>query len=163
MAPPQRVGPAAGCASAASAVPSSAINRRLAVGREANRLASDRLPVPMARPRLNTLNFVYTAVGLAVASGIGYYVYRRIRNRRFESGAEETGLQGRSEESLMDLRRSSRKAGRAIKDTGSQIGKTVKRGASDVGESFEDATSSGKELLADTTGSSTGNTSKSRY
>jgi hypothetical protein len=113
----------------------------------------------MARPRLNTLNFVYTAVGLAVAGGIGYYVYRRLRNSRFESGAEGSGVQ--SEDALMDLRRSSRKAGRAIKDTGAQIGKTVKRGASDVGESFADATSSGKELLADTAGS--GNTSKSRY
>jgi hypothetical protein len=108
----------------------------------------------MARPRLNALNFVYTAVGLAIAGGVTYYVYRRIRNRRFE-GAEGTN------ESLMDIRRSSRKAGRAIKDTGAQIGKTVKRGASDVGESFADATSSGKELLADT---GTGNTSKtSRY
>jgi hypothetical protein len=112
----------------------------------------------MARPRLNALNFVYTAVGLAIAGGVGYYVYRRIRSRRFES--EETGA-GR-EESLMDIRRSTRKAGRAIKDTGSQVGKTVKRGAADVGESFADATSSGKELLADTAGS-TGNASKGRY
>jgi hypothetical protein len=109
----------------------------------------------MARPRLNALNFVYTAVGLAIAGGVGYYVYRRIRNRRLES--EETGA-GR-EESLMDIRRSTRKAGRAVKDTGAQIGKAVKRGAADVGESFQDATSSGKELLAD----STGNASKSRY
>lgn len=110
--------------------------------------------VSMARPRLNAVNFVYTAVGLAVAGGITWYVYRRLRNRRFESGIE-----GQAEGHLMDLRRSSRKAGRAIKDTGSQIGKTVKRGASDVGESFADATSSGKELLADTTGN-TGKTTR---
>ena len=102
----------------------------------------------MARPRLNAVNFVYTAVGLAIAGGVGYYVYRRLRNRRFESGIEGSDAEGH----LMDLRRSSRKAGRAIMDTGSQIGKTVKRGASDVGESFADATSSGKELLADSTG-----------
>ena len=114
----------------------------------------------MARPRLNAVNFVYTAVGLAVAGGITWYVYRRLRNRRFESDAME-GQAESPQDHLMGLRRSTRKAGRAIKDTGSQIGKTVKRGASDVGESFEDATSSGKELLADTTGTSTGNTSKS--
>lgn len=94
----------------------------------------------MARPRLNTVNFVYTTIGLAVAGGIGYAVWRRLRNRRLD----------RSEDTLMDIRRQSRKAGRAVKDTASQVGKTVKRGASDVGESFEDATSSGKELLADT-------------
>jgi hypothetical protein len=89
----------------------------------------------MAR-RLNTMNFVYTAVGLGIAAGIGYYVFRRLRNR---SIAEE--------DNLMELRRSSRKAGRAVKDTASQVGKTVKRGASDVGEAFEDATSSGKPLF----------------
>ena len=128
---------------------------------------------PMARPRLNTVNFVYTAVGLAVAGGIGYYVYRRLRNRRFESfeGGEPVGQLGQGEgaqESLMDLRRSTRKAGRAIKDTGAQVGKSVRRGASDIGDTFEDATSSGKELIADTaatgTGTSGGSTNKSsRY
>ena len=102
----------------------------------------------MARPRLNALNFVYTAVGLAIAGGVTWYVYRRIRDRRAGSEA-----QGEREESLMDIRRSTRKAGRAIKDTGAQVGKAVKRGASDVGDSFADATSSGKELLADNTGS----------
>jgi hypothetical protein len=89
----------------------------------------------MAR-RLNTVNFVYTTIGLGVAAGIGYYVFRALRNRRI---AEE--------DNLMELRRSTRKAGRAVKDTAAQVGKSVKRGASDVGEAFEDASSSGKALL----------------
>lgn len=96
----------------------------------------------MAR-RLNTLNFVYTTVGLGVAAGVGYLVWRQLRNRRA----------GRTEDNLMDFRRTTRKAGRAIKDTTQQIGKTVKRGAKDTTEAFQDASSSGQPLLEqDSTG-----------
>lgn len=98
----------------------------------------------MAR-RLNTVNFVYTTIGLAIAGGVGYYVWRTLRNRRFEQGLADDA-QAR-EDNLMELRRSSRKAGRAVKDTAAQVGKNVKRGASDVGEAFEDASSSGKALI----------------
>lgn len=93
----------------------------------------------MARPRISLLNITYSVVGLAVAGGIAYYVYRRVSASRAEQGLEE--------DRLMELRRASRKAGRAVKDTGSQVGKAVKRGASDVGEAFEDASSSGKALI----------------
>lgn len=122
----------------------------------------------MAKQRLNAVNFVYTAVGLAVAAGVGYYAWRRLRARRMGTGGDEgahagteghgTHAEGQGEDSLMDLRRQTRKAGRAIHDTGSQVGKAVRRGASDVGESFEDANSSGKELLADAAGGATGTT-----
>lgn len=90
----------------------------------------------MARTRLTLVNFVYTTVGIGVAAGIGYYVWRSLRNRRI---AEE--------DNLMEIRRATRKAGRAVKDSAQQVGKSVKRGASDVGEAFEDATSSGKPLF----------------
>ena len=91
----------------------------------------------MAR-RLNTLNFVYTAIGIGVAAGAGYYLYRRMRNRPVDAETQD---------SLMDFRRSTRKAGRAVKDTAQQIGKTVKRGVKDTTEAFEDATSSGQPLI----------------
>lgn len=113
--------------------------------------------------RLNTVNFVYTAIGLAVAGGIGYYVYTRLRNRRIGSEFETQGSfaqgtsQGDTQDNLMELRRSTRKAGRAVKDTAAGIGKSVKRGASDVGEAFEDASSSGKALIEqESTGYKTG-------
>ena len=93
----------------------------------------------MARPRLSLLNVSYSIVGLAVAGGIAYYVWRTVKNRQVERGAEE--------DRLMEIRRSTRKAGRAAKDTAHQVGKDVKRGAEDVGEAFEDATSSGKALI----------------
>ena len=93
----------------------------------------------MARPRISLLNITYSIVGLAVATGIGVYVYRTVKNRQAERGLEE--------DRLMEIRRSSRKAGRAVKDTARQVGKSVKRGAEDVGEAFEDASSSGKALL----------------
>lgn len=93
----------------------------------------------MARQRLSLVNISYSIVGLAVAGGIGYYVYRALKDRSAARGAEE--------DRLMELRRSSRKAGRAVKDTAAQVGKTVKRGAEDVGEAFEDASSSGKALI----------------
>ena len=97
----------------------------------------------MARPRLNTVNFVYTTIGIGVAAGVGYLVWRQLRNR----GATKT------EDSLMDFRRSTRKAGRAVKDTAQQIGKSVKRGAKDTTEAFEDASSSGQPLIEqDSTG-----------
>lgn len=92
----------------------------------------------MARPRLNTVNFVYTTIGLGVAAGIGYLVWRQLRNRRFSDDAQD---------SLMEVRRSTRKAGRAIKDTAQQVGKSVKRGVSDTAEAFEDASSSGRPLI----------------
>ena len=105
----------------------------------------------MARPRLSLLNISYSIVGLAVAGGIAYYVWRTVKNRRFDGDAQ--AARGPEEDRLMEVRRSSRKAGRAVKDTGRQIGKTVKRGAEDVGEAFEDATSSGKALIEqETTG-----------
>ena len=91
----------------------------------------------MAR-RLNTLNFVYTAIGLGVAAGAGYLVWRQLRNRR--------AIQ--NEDNLMDFRRATRKAGRAVKDTAQQIGKSVKRGAKDTTEAFEDASSSGQPLVS---------------
>src|SRR5688572_13805095 len=93
----------------------------------------------MARPRLSLLNISYSIVGLAVAGAIGYYVWRAVKDRHAARGVEE--------DRLMDIRRSSRKAGRAVKDTGRQVGKAVQRGAEDVGEAFEDATSSGKALI----------------
>lgn len=92
----------------------------------------------MARPRLNTVNFVYTTIGIGVAAGVGYLVWRQLRNRRAATG----------EDNLMDFRRQTRKAGRAVKDTAQQIGKSVKRGAKDTTEAFEDASSSGQPLLA---------------
>lgn len=91
----------------------------------------------MAKPRLNTLNFVYTTVGIGVAAGVGYLVWRQLRNRRATAG----------EDNLMEVRRATRKAGRAIKDTAQQVGKSVKRGAKDTTEAFEDASSSGQPLL----------------
>jgi len=94
--------------------------------------------------RLNLLNFTYTAVGIAAAAGISYYVWRRLRARG-EAAATE-GMQG-TQDNLMDIRRSTRKAGRAVKDTATQVGKTVKRGAQDVGEAFADANSSGKAMV----------------
>lgn len=98
----------------------------------------------MARPRLNTVNFVYTTIGLGVAAGIGYLVWRQLRNRRFADDAQD---------SLMDVRRTTRKAGRAIKDSVQQVGKSVKRGAADTAEAFEDASSSGRPLIEqDSTG-----------
>lgn len=112
----------------------------------------DRSPRVMAK-RLTTVNFVYTAIGLAVAGGIGYYVYTRLRNRRIDGGFETQASFGQaagkadSQDNLMELRRSTRKAGRAAKDTAAGIGKSVKRGAADVGEAFEDASSSGKALI----------------
>lgn len=99
----------------------------------------------MARPRLNTVNFVYTTLGLGVAAGVGYLVWRQLRNRRLAAGDRE--------DSHMDIRRSTRKAGRAIKDTARQVGKSVKRGVADTAEAFEDASSSGRPLIEqDTTG-----------
>lgn len=119
-------------------------------------------PRGMAK-RLNTVNFVYTAIGLAVAGGIGYYVYTRLRNRRlgrdFEaqsSFGEGIGAGEGTQDNLMELRRSTRKAGRAVKDAASGVGKSVKRGASDVGEAFEDATSSGKALVQESASGNTG-------
>ncbi len=97
----------------------------------------------MARPRLNTVNFVYTTVGIGIAAGVGYLVWRQLRNRRIEGG--------RAEDSLMDFRRQTRKAGRAVKDTAQQIGKSVKRGVNDATEAFEDASSSGQPLVAQET------------
>lgn len=99
----------------------------------------------MARPRLNTVNFVYTTIGIGVAAGVGYLVWRQLRNRRLERGD--------TQDSLMEVRRSTRKAGRAVKDTATQVGKTVKRGVNDAAEAFEDATSSGRPLIEqDSTG-----------
>ncbi|MEA3136740.1 MAG: hypothetical protein QOJ26_857 [Thermoplasmata archaeon] len=92
----------------------------------------------MAR-RLNTLNFVYTAIGIGVAAGVGYYAYRQLRNRRLEGGA--------TEDSLMDIRRSTRKAGRAVKDTVAQVGKSVKRGAKDLRESVEETAENARPLI----------------
>ena len=99
----------------------------------------------MARPRLNTVNFVYTTIGIGVAAGVGYLVWRQLRNRRL---ARDEG-----QDSLMGVRRSTRRAGRAVKDTAQQVGKSVKRGVNDAREAFEDASSSGKPLIEqDTTG-----------
>ena len=97
----------------------------------------------MARPRLNTVNFVYTTIGIGVAAGIGYYVWRRLRNRRLQSDE--------SQDSLMDVRRSTRKAGRAAKDTAQQVGKSVKRGVNDAREAFEDSSSSGQPFEQEAT------------
>lgn len=100
----------------------------------------------MARPRLNTLNFVYTAIGVGVAAGVGYFVWRQLRNRR-------AAATGRGDDNLMDYRRTTRKAGRAVKDAAQQVGKAVKRGAKDTAEAFEDASSSGQPLIEqDSTG-----------
>lgn len=97
----------------------------------------------MARPRLNTVNFVYTTVGIGIAAGVGYLVWRQLQKRRA----------GHTDDNLMDFRRATRKAGRAVKDTAQQVGKSVKRGASDATEAFEDASSSGQPLLEqDSTG-----------
>jgi hypothetical protein len=93
----------------------------------------------MARPRLNTVNFVYTSIGIGIAAGVGYLVWRRLRNRRL-ANAE-------AQDNLMDIRRSTRKAGRAVKDTAAQVGKSVKRGVNDAREAFEDASSSGQPLI----------------
>ena len=93
----------------------------------------------MARPRLNTVNFVYTTIGIGVAAGVGYLVWRQLRNRRL---AHDEG-----QDSLMGVRRATRKAGRAAKDTTQQVGKAVKRGVNDAREAFEDASSSGQPLI----------------
>jgi hypothetical protein len=92
----------------------------------------------MARPRLNTVNFVYTTVGIGIAVGIGYLAFRRFRNR---------GATAHADDNLMDFRRSTRKAGRAVKDTATQVGKNLRRGVNDTAEAFEDASSSGKPLI----------------
>jgi hypothetical protein len=93
--------------------------------------------------RLSILNVTYTLVGFAVAGAVGYYTWRALRSR--SEAAEQ--------ESLMDIRRSTRKAGRAVKDTATQVGKTLKRGAEDVGEAVEDASASGRALIEqDSTG-----------
>jgi hypothetical protein len=104
--------------------------------------------------RLNVVNFVYTAIGIGIVAGVGYYVYRNVRNRRLEGAWEQdaTATASTGNENLMDLRRSTRKAGRAVKDAAQGIGKSVKRGASDVGEAFEDANSSGQSLIEQETG-----------
>jgi uncharacterized membrane protein YccC len=107
----------------------------------------------MAR-RLNTLNFVYTAVGIAVAAGAGYYAWRALRNRRLQPTTEPASATG--QDNLMDIRRATRKAGRAVKDTAKQVGKSLKRGAQDTTEAFQDASSSGEALIEqDSTGYST--------
>ena len=104
--------------------------------------------------RLNVVNFVYTAIGLGIVAGVGYYVYRNVRNRRIEGAWEQdasTTTPG-TQDNLMDLRRSTRKAGRAVKDAAQGVGKGIKRGASDVGEALEDANSSGQSLIEQETG-----------
>lgn len=77
----------------------------------------------MARKRVIP-NLLYSTVGLAAVGTVGYFVYRFVQKRRLEG-----------DDTMMAIRRSTRDAGRAVKDTAQKIGKETKRGASDVGDS----------------------------
>lgn len=76
----------------------------------------------MARSRFIP-NLLYGTLGLAVTGVAVYYSLRTLRRRR-EAG----------EDSMLSVRRASRKAGRAAKETG----KTIGRGIEDAGDKVED-------------------------
>lgn len=79
----------------------------------------------MARSRVIP-NLLYATLGFAVTAGAVYFALRALRNRR---EAEE--------DSTMALRRSTREAGRAVKDTGRKVGRDIRRGAEDTVEAFD--------------------------
>ena len=91
----------------------------------------------MARNRVIP-NFLYGTLGLAVV-GVGtFFAVRAVRRRRHASG----------DDPMLGLRRSTRKIGRSVKDTGEQLGKDIRRGVEDTGEALAEA---GNEFASPTT------------
>ncbi len=80
----------------------------------------------MARSRVIP-NLLYGTLGLAVTAGAVYFAIRALRNRR------------EGEEPMLALRRSTREAGRNVKDTGRKVGRDIKRGVKDTAEAFSEA------------------------
>ena len=85
----------------------------------------------MARSRVIP-NLFYGTIGLAVTGAAVYYAVRTLRRRRADSG-----LHG--DDTMTELRRTSRKAGRAVKDAGSKVGKEIGRGVEDTAEAFRES------------------------
>lgn len=90
----------------------------------------------MARNRVMP-NLLYGTLGLAAVGTASYFAYRFLQRRRAEG-----------EDTMMALRRSTRDAGRAVKDTAQKVGKDVKRGASDSADAVVKA---GKEFESSST------------
>lgn len=90
----------------------------------------------MARNRVIP-NLLYGTLGLAAVGTAAYYAFRALRARAAEHGEDS---------SMLDLRRSTRDVGRAVKDSAAKIGKSAKRGAKDTGEALAEV---GKEFEAD--------------
>ena len=89
----------------------------------------------MARNRA-VPNFLYGTLGLAVVGTATYFAVRAVRRRRHGEGA------------MLSVRRASRKAARAAKDTAQQVGTDIQRGASDTGDALVDV---GNEFQSATT------------
>lgn len=91
----------------------------------------------MARNRVIP-NFLYGTLGLAVVGAATFFAVRAVRRR----GEHAEG------DSMLSLRRSTRKVARAVKDSGQQIGKELRRGVEDTGEALAEA---GNEFAAPST------------
>ena len=83
----------------------------------------------MARSRVIP-NLFYGTIGLAVTGAAVYYAVRTLRRRRADTHGDDT---------MTELRRTTRKAGRAVKDAGSQVGKEIGRGVEDTAEAFRES------------------------
>jgi Flp pilus assembly protein TadB len=87
----------------------------------------------MARGNSSVASILYTAVGVAAAAGIAWLAFREVRRRR-----------AHGEDAMLEVRRASRKAGRAAKDAAAQVGKAVKRGFRDASEAVKEASLGGE-------------------
>lgn len=87
----------------------------------------------MARSRVIP-NLLYGTLGVAVAATATYYAVRTLRRRRAGRNADEK---------MLSLRRSTREAGRAAKDTAQKVGRDLREGGEDTIEAFESTTVKG--------------------
>jgi hypothetical protein len=87
-------------------------------------------------------NVGYSALGLATAGAIGYAIYRARKRRESEwelsPEAEGSSPSSPTSDAMLDLRRSTREAGRQVKDSVSHAAKDSGRALKDVGRSASD-------------------------
>src|SRR5687767_6780970 len=91
----------------------------------------------MARRRSFLANFGYSTLGFLAVAAIGYGIY----------AARRVAANKATDSSMMDVRRATRDAGRAVKDATTHATRDIGRAGTDLGRTV-------KEAVAENTGSS---------